>query len=130
VVGCAQHLKAVAPIVHLDVQRLLQQPQVFVVRTAQPGQALRVVRGQLQRLAYSFAQATPTLRSSTASTRPRSELSSASVIMTSTKWPTSRSWPSKLTQRLESVRPANWPPPRLAARSTSTRCVVPTMVRM
>ena len=35
-----------------------------------------------------------------------------------------RGCPSKLIQRLESVRPAIWPPPRLDSRSTSTRWVV------
>src|SRR5699024_9525019 len=103
----AQHLKHMAAIVHFHMQRVFQQAQVLVLRAAQPRQALAVMRRQLQRLTHSLAQAAPALPPSIMSMRPRSELSRASVIMMSTNCPTKRSWPSKLTQRLESVRPAN-----------------------
>src|SRR5258707_1562591 len=63
--------------------------------------------------------------------RPRRELGMASVMMTSAKWFMSDEGlspgPSKLTQRLLSVRPANCAGFRLAWRSTSTRCLLPTM---
>src|SRR3546814_11678677 len=60
------------------------------------------------------------------SRRPCNEFAIASVMITSTNWPTSDASPSKLTMRLLDVRPAIWPPPRRDGRSTRMLCVLPT----
>src|ERR1700723_4716313 len=66
-----------------------------------------------------------------ATRRPRSEFGIASVMTTSVKvfkiFPGASAGPSKLTQRLLSVRAAHCKGLRLAGRTTRTRWRLPTM---
>ena len=62
--------------------------------------------------------------------RPRSEFGIASVITTSAKRLINACGPSKFTQRMFSVRPANCCASLFDGRSTSTRCTVPTIARL
>ena len=69
-------------------------------------------------------------RRSASTSRPRSELGIASVIDDVGEPLINVAGPSKLTQRLFSVRPASWRASLFAWRSTSTRCTLPTMRRL
>src|SRR6185295_4240103 len=91
-------------------------PQVLVERAAQPREALVVDRVQLD-LDRFCSQASS----------PRRECDRADVIFTSAK---PCAGPRKFTMRLLPVRPASSVLSFLEGPSTSTRCVVPTMLSL
>src|SRR3546814_12328633 len=95
----ADQLEAIATIADLDAEPQFDLPQVRVERAAQIDEALRIVGFQHQielgrRRGLAHARAI-------VSRRPCNEFAIASVMITSTNWPTSDASPSKLTMPLQ-----------------------------
>jgi len=96
--------EAIAAIADVYAEALRDLPQVLVKLAAEIREDLVVNRFKKNFLGLSCgSQAT----CAGAGRRPRNEFGNASEIRTSTNWPIKRSAPSKLTQRLFSVRPAS-----------------------
>ncbi len=95
----ADDAEQVAAMVDLDAEAQLDLADVLVERAAEIGEAVVIlgVEGEiaLGQLAHGVHEANATSPSRT--TRPRSELLMASVIVTSMNWPIMRAWPGKLT---------------------------------
>src|SRR6185437_10693583 len=143
----AAHAKGVPVAADLHAQARFHQPQVRLERPTEARQtpivrrferefALRQmgarprVRARLRVRAWRRLRAARVWIVHAASSRPRSECARASVTVTAANRFSSESGPVKFTQRLFSVRPASSARSRLARRSTSTRCVLPTMARL